>query len=883
MSRRSPRLLLAALVASSTMVALVPSGAFGVATTSSITPADSGSSVTVARDVTREHLVNGTQQVVETKHVSLSVSQTKDLRGRQEIQVSWSGAHPTGGIVADQNSIGAQQEEYPMVLLECRGTDSASAPAADQVSPSTCWTEAWNERYQDNFSTKFPPYRLDQFASAADRGQVAGAPNPLPQKCAFLPAPTQHWVPFVGVDGTVYQGGPSGCAGQAPESDNVGGSALPSNETFGVTGLDGSGSANFDVWTQAENASLGCSTSVPCTLVAIPIMGISCDPTGSTAPAGDQPTPNQLPAATAACEATGTFAPGQLTQPQGLDALSVSGSLWWSASNWNNRISVPLSFAIPPSACTAGGSKNALQIYGSELLIQATSQWNPYFCTTSSLFPVVHVQTGEPEARNLVATGSADAAFTSEPEPGGYSKPVVNAPIALTGFAISYKIDDANGQPYTSLKLTPRLLAKLLTESYPADLAVQQEFPALSHNPLDITLDPEFQALNPSLTKGIANTEAAAELATLSTNSDVIHALTSYINADPSARAWLNGTPDQWGMVVNPAYKGISLPVDRWPLLSTFEPKQYYASDNNDCLFNDPVPFLPLVAAPLPTLEDLSTHLQFGIGNPTTTCQQIDGTTAGEKLVAQGRQTVGFRFLIGVTPLADTQRYLLSTAAIQTTSGTFVQPTDASLEAAARILQPDEASGTWSLPYATILSSSAASAAYPGSMVVYAAAPTSGLNSTIAGELATYLRYVSTTGQNSGLGLGQLPPGYLPLTASNGLGQLAAYTQAAATDIEAQNGQVPSLTGASTSTTAPTSTFASSGFVSSYFGLSGSALSTRALKSTFFPAVISIVGTTLSIPLGSMGSAAVGAALVILTLAAAALAAILVGRRRGIW
>ena len=33
-----------------------------------------------------------------------------------------------------------------------------------------------------------------------------------------------------------------------------------------------------------------------------------------------------------------------------------------------------------------------------------------------------------------------------------------------------------------------------------------------------------------------------------------------------------NGTPDQWGMVVNPAYKGIPLPVDQWPLLSTFEP-----------------------------------------------------------------------------------------------------------------------------------------------------------------------------------------------------------------------------------------------------------------------------------------------------------------------
>ena len=36
--------------------------------------------------------------------------------------MSWSGAHPTGGIVADQNSAAAQDEEYPFVLLECRGS-----------------------------------------------------------------------------------------------------------------------------------------------------------------------------------------------------------------------------------------------------------------------------------------------------------------------------------------------------------------------------------------------------------------------------------------------------------------------------------------------------------------------------------------------------------------------------------------------------------------------------------------------------------------------------------------------------------------------------------------------------------------------------------------
>ena len=68
--------------------------------------------------VVRENLVKGTEHPVDKRTVTLRVNETRDLRGRQEIVVSWSGAHPTGGIVADENSIDAQQEEYPVVLLE---------------------------------------------------------------------------------------------------------------------------------------------------------------------------------------------------------------------------------------------------------------------------------------------------------------------------------------------------------------------------------------------------------------------------------------------------------------------------------------------------------------------------------------------------------------------------------------------------------------------------------------------------------------------------------------------------------------------------------------------------------------------------------------------
>ena len=793
-----PRRLLAAAVIAATSI----SGLLGVAGTSHAATDQSLGSVTKTATVVRENLVNGAEQVVDKRTVTMTVSPTSNLRGRQEIDVSWSGAHPTGGLISDQNSIDAQQEEYPFVLLECRGVDSASAPASERLSPETCWTQDWSEHYQDSYNSTYPPYRLDQFATSADQAQVADAPTPIPFACLGKGALTQHWVPFIAANGTVYEGGTQGCGGQAPESQSVGGSDFPSNETFGVTGLDGKGSSQFDVFTSAENASLGCQQGVPCALVAVPIMGISCDPAleaSSGLPAAT------ISADTASCEATGAFKPGQLVVPQGQEDLAVSGSLWWSASNWRNRISVPLTFATSANACSVVSHKSIIDVYGSELMVQASGQWEPYFCLNPKLFTFTHVQTGEPESRSLLATGQSEAAFTSFFEAGGYSRPVVNAPVAVTGFSIAYKIDGANGQPYRHLRLTPLLLAKLLTESYPAELPIQEEDPALAHNPLNITLDPEFIKLNPGITKGVSATEAASELMAISSDSDVMEALTSYINADPAARAWLNGKPDPNGMVVNPAYKGIKLPVNVWPLLSTFEPTTFYKSDNNDCLFNSPVPYLPLVAAPLASLEDVATSMQFSIANSTTVCSQIDGTTLGEKLVAEGRQTVGHRFLIGITPLADDYRYGLQAAALESTSGTFVTPTTSSLKAAVPLFEPDATNGIWEASYQA-LASAAGAKAYPGTMVVYAAIPTSGLPATDAQDYAKLVEFASTAGQTPGLGVGQLPPGYLPIDDADGMSNFVAYDAQAAIDIAAQKGDVPAVSGSPSTTTTTTTT-----------------------------------------------------------------------------
>jgi hypothetical protein len=80
-------------------------------------------------------------------------------------------------------------------------------------------------------------------------------------------------------------------------------------------------------------------------------------------------------------------------------------------------------------------------------------------------------------------------------------------------------------------------------------------------------------------------------------------------------------------------------------------------------------------------------------------------------------------------------------------------------------------------------------------MIVYTAVPTKGLPKDVAADYYKLLTYATTDGQLPGFGNGQLPPGYLPLTKANGLGQLASYTTRAAAAVKAQKGALPSLVG----------------------------------------------------------------------------------------
>jgi len=810
------------------LLALLAVGSFAASTvliaaglgSQAVTAAPAASSFGKSLTVTRTHLIDGKDVVADTRNVSVKVDLTRDLKDRAGVHITWSGAHPTGGVIFDQTSSFAQDQEYPVAILQCRGRDSDSAPAGQRLTPRTCYTQVPEQRYQPPFRGRFPAYRLDRYAAPADRILNAGAPDPLPAGCDGT-GDAQHWVPFDAADGTTYYGGPRGCAVLAPDQSVLADPLNPPSTTFGTTSADGTGSATFVVQNDESNGSLGCSYTVACDLVIIPIMGISCDAAAAALPAADRPTD---PAeAQQECGQTGFYDQGVAGSQNSGDPnvqTAVAGQLWWSESNWRNRITVPITMAQTAAVCDVTGGGVPENVYGSEYALQLIQQWAPKFCLDPALFRLQHVQTSEVAAKNLLVNGVSDgkylgakAALQAGPPAVPFANPIVQAPTAISGFAIAFLVDDAKHQEVTELKLNARLLAKLMTMSYPAlplirdDWAGISKYRALSHNPLDVAVDPEFLALNPAANdKNFNQFFASSTLFTMSSDSDVMSALTSYITADPEARAWLDGKADPWGMVVNPNYRKIALPVTSWPLLDT-----YYNDIRNNCISDNHSPVLPLVAGPVTDPAQITFNLQYGISNSQINCVVPPGTTdspGSRRLAAEGRQQPGQRFLLGLVALGDAERYQLHTAALQTQHETggpaqftdaagrsFAAPTNESLTAAARMLQPDSTSTTWTVPYQRLRTEAGGRSAYPGMLLLSTDVPSKGLTAEDAKNYAKLLRYAAGPGQVQGNGNGLLAAGYLPITAASGLAKLADYTNRAAAEVASQQGRVPLVTG----------------------------------------------------------------------------------------
>ncbi|MET0928299.1 MAG: hypothetical protein ABWX74_02225, partial [Aeromicrobium sp.] len=775
-----PREIICLLLGLLLVVAMIATGD-GAATAAG---ADDVGAFSKTKTVTREFVDGEDTELVDTRDVTVKVDHTVNLRGRERVKINWSGARPSAGRAADPAGEKGMAQEYPVVIMQCRGQDNPSLPAKQQMSQKTCWTSTVQQRSQSSVERN-AVWRHDPYATEADRDQTSGLGDTA--GCEIDPDYSTHATPFIAATGKTF----AACSSTTMPPEAAVGAAFPPAEVAAFTSADGTGEVNFEVRSATENESLGCSSTTPCSIVVIPIMGLSC---------ADTPI-------TDACEATGSLRPGSNNfSNEGVDA-AVSPVYWWSESNWRNRITVPLTFGLAPDACDVLDSRAPTAFYGSELMSQAALQWSPAYCLRKDRFKFQLNRLGDDPAFALVEKNEASAAFVSDTrEKSSKDESFGYAPTAVTGFAISYVIDEPdNAGEREQLRMTPRLIAKMLTQSY-AGSELGRQHPGMGSNPVSLNLDPEFRALNPGLDS--VGREAGAALLSLSESSDVIKSLTSYIANDKEAMAFVNGAADPWGMVVNPTYKKIALPTAEFPLLDTFVP-----TSQEECRQQNPGPYFSQLAAPVTTFRKIAEAVLDAWPNTQTRCDRSSQSDP-YKTGRLDRQGVGTRFMLGVVSLGDASRFGLRTAALQTRSTvspkavysspagrTFVGPTGASLTAAASVARQGSTSKTFDLGQARLAKRAAA---YPGTMIVYTAAKTRGLDKAEAKKVASFIRISTTEGQVRGSGNGKLPDGYVPIRKTGATAALYEQAQKVADLVEAQKEPKVRPTKAAPTTTAPT-------------------------------------------------------------------------------
>ncbi len=760
---RTSAVLLAALLAGATGAALLATTAEAGASSAHDT------SWTGTKKLTRTFTnADGSTFDFPSHRMTVHVDRTQNLRSRERVRITWRGAQPSAGRAANPYGENGLLQEYPVVIMECRGLDDPKLPATKRLSPETCWTGSVAERSQVTRSPSEASWSHDLYASPADRERLSGiTPFPDSTTCptADITGYFTHLTPFLSAKGKAF---PACDSDHMPPEAAVG-AAFPPNEIAAFTDTHGKGSVQFEVRTEVENESLGCSHTVACSIVVVPINGLSCDQPATPPTTADQ-----------ACRRGGQFPPGSSNfANQGVDQ-AVSPALWWSASNWRNRFSIPITFGLPPDTCDVLDPRAPTGFYGSELLSEAALQWSPAYCLNKQRFKFQMNAMSDVAGWNLMESGGGAAAEVSSDHPRSSPDPVGFAPTAVTGFSIGYVIDrPGNKGEYTHLRLDARLLAKLMTASYlGSDLG--RGHPGIGSNPLSILSDPEFRKLNPGLSTN--DTEAAATLLSLSIPADVVQRLTDYIAHDRAAMAWIDGKADPWGMKVNPAYRGLKLPRDEWPLLDSYVPKT-----QSDCRRKHPAVYLNQIAAPVSTMSTIAEALLDGWPEVQTRCD-FDQSTQLYKLGRVDPQAYGSRFMLGVVSLGDVARYGLHSAALETRPGRFVAPSDATLAAAVRLADQRKPLDPFTMDMGALRSSTHA---YPGSMVVYTAAKTQHLDRADAAKVAQFIRVSTTEGQRPGSGNGELPEGYLPIRDRGVTEKLYVSAQQVADAVAAQKEPAP--------------------------------------------------------------------------------------------
>ncbi|MFD5792026.1 hypothetical protein ACFWIO_00510 [Streptomyces diastatochromogenes] len=686
-----------------------------------------------------------------------TVSQTKGLTDRA-VTVSWTGGTPT-------TFAGNQFNTDFVQIMQCWGDDDGTV--ADNPGPprtqceygASPTTDRSNWPGNGDDDTRAVVYRAKPGHYGDDDTYGSTMPYGLGE------------VPFKAVDGTVVTSG--------TQNNKFFNHATTNEIDFARTEADGTGSEIFETQTANEAPQLGCGAPVThadgtvtgrsCWLVIVPQGHLDLD--------------------------------GKPYE----DQTQVNAGSPVSSTNWKNRIAVKLGFNPVGASCKIGAEEQ--DTIGSELVAEAMTSWQAKLCATGTVYGFT--QLGDADTRARITSGADTLGFVTRPlgSDDGTTAPtdkVTYAPVALSGAVIGFNIERQPGSTatkaqkalegtrFTSMKLTPRLIAKLLTESYrnspwgavktvysggTATLTAAKGYGWAKNNPAGLLSDPEFLALNPEYAhQSIAeNPSTDTDLEVALGHTDAARQLWNYVLADKGARRFLAGVPDEYGMQVNPYY---STNADLNPTGYSF------TTTRDDYPKADPWTTIPPGSAEAtvkqgmtdfhPYVDDMLLAALHARRGDQLWKSSWDATANPPVWKSPGPQNVGQRLQLVVTDAASAARYGLQTAALRNSAGKYVTPTSSALSAAA-------ASATGSPAVVPVTASRAA--AYPVTMLVNAVVRPGQVKTAERKNYAALLRYAVQAGQRTGIELGDLPPGYAPLD-----NKLRARTLNAAKALETYKG-----------------------------------------------------------------------------------------------
>jgi hypothetical protein len=714
----------------------------------------------------------------ELKNITITVSQTTGIAD-QAIRIDVSGFAGTksvngGGVVA-QNAMNFMQ------AMQCWGPD----PKATDFN-ETC---QWGGRALSASNGLGDSVILD---NASRTGPLDFDPG----------KPTTHDVPFrpVGSDRPV-SGKPYFVKGETKyDISNYFGASTTNEVTSARVGDKGTGYFGFETQSADQAPQLGCGTAahLRCWLVVVP-RGTVFGGDGEQCSGILDPKNNYEP-----------YTKGRPNSIQGGSPVNDK------CDYFNNRIVVPLDFTPTGSTCAVGSTE--VRVIGSQLMVGAMSSWQPSLCTTvKSTFSfstnpdsVARAQLIETSANtpNIAYSGfpvsAGELLFDSERQTLATTK-LAYAPVAISGVVIAFLAEFDNGRQ-EQLNISPRLMAKLLTQSYPFLVPASSSDPvgkwahlsAVNRKYTYISLDPDFQALNPTNYREF-NIPPALVLPGPA-GADAIRQVWRWILADKDAVAFLDGNADPSGMLVNPYYlaKGATGAIVPWYLddkkdyigdgapaiqravgltnldgspqkLSEISIDNFPRDDETLVPANLKAPGAPLSRFDSIQFSPFTDSLLTGArqafrANPNSKSiwdpNKLNSLGTSGDWVSSGTQVPGQKFMIAITDSPSAARYGLNTAGIQIPNSTSVATADMDgMAAALSALQPTSVDTVMQVDPAKV-----SSKGYPMTMVTYAGVNLSKASSAARAIIASMLTQVTSSGQISGSAVGDLPAGYLPLT-----------------------------------------------------------------------------------------------------------------------